>query len=511
MSRELGVQFAREGIRVNALCPGPVRTPMLDELFASDPERAARRLVHIPDRAVRRARGDRGGGRVPRQRRRVVRHRVDLPRRRRHLRGVRHAGMSADLDAFFRPSSIAVVGVSRDRRQLQPSAPRLPPAVRVPRLRRRREPQPRGSRRRPRAFPPCTTSANRSTSSSCSHRPRASSTSSTDAANTGARAAIVYSSGFAEVGAEGRALQDAIRRHRRRRGDAGARSQLSGRHPRAGADDRQLLQRGRRARPAPRRPGRLRRSERRRRWRHVRSAARARVDARGLGEHRQPGRCRRHRSGPPSPARSRGRRHPRLRRADAGRRGRGTRSVAPPRTRASRSWRSIRARPPRAGAPCCRTPARSSASGGPSSSRRRPTAIVMVDDLEPMIDVALARHGGAHRAGRRLAIITTSGGAGGLAADWCARCGLQVSALAPATRDAVDELLPAFASSVNPIDVTGMFVRPGPEPHGRAVRRRVARPRCRSRAPGAHQHRGRGGAAAGAFDRRRPHADGRRR
>jgi len=48
MTRELGVQFAREGIRVNALCPGPVRTPMLDELFASDPERAARRLVHVP-------------------------------------------------------------------------------------------------------------------------------------------------------------------------------------------------------------------------------------------------------------------------------------------------------------------------------------------------------------------------------------------------------------------------------------------------------------------------------
>ena len=48
MSRELGVQFAREGIRVNALCPGPVNTPLLEELFASDPERAARRLVHIP-------------------------------------------------------------------------------------------------------------------------------------------------------------------------------------------------------------------------------------------------------------------------------------------------------------------------------------------------------------------------------------------------------------------------------------------------------------------------------
>ena len=48
MSRELGVQFAREGIRVNALCPGPVNTPLLKELFAKDPEKAQRRLVHVP-------------------------------------------------------------------------------------------------------------------------------------------------------------------------------------------------------------------------------------------------------------------------------------------------------------------------------------------------------------------------------------------------------------------------------------------------------------------------------
>ena len=48
LSRELGVEFARQGVRVNALCPGPVDTPLLRELFATDPERAARRLVHVP-------------------------------------------------------------------------------------------------------------------------------------------------------------------------------------------------------------------------------------------------------------------------------------------------------------------------------------------------------------------------------------------------------------------------------------------------------------------------------
>jgi NAD(P)-dependent dehydrogenase (short-subunit alcohol dehydrogenase family) len=48
MSRELGIQYARQGLRVNALCPGPVNTPLLRELFAKDPERAARRLVHVP-------------------------------------------------------------------------------------------------------------------------------------------------------------------------------------------------------------------------------------------------------------------------------------------------------------------------------------------------------------------------------------------------------------------------------------------------------------------------------
>src|ERR687890_23742 len=48
LSRELGVEFARQDMRVNALCSGPVNTPLLQELFAKDPVAAARRLVHVP-------------------------------------------------------------------------------------------------------------------------------------------------------------------------------------------------------------------------------------------------------------------------------------------------------------------------------------------------------------------------------------------------------------------------------------------------------------------------------
>jgi NAD(P)-dependent dehydrogenase (short-subunit alcohol dehydrogenase family) len=48
MTREMGVEFAKQGVRVNSICPGPVTTPLLMELYANDPERAQRRLVHVP-------------------------------------------------------------------------------------------------------------------------------------------------------------------------------------------------------------------------------------------------------------------------------------------------------------------------------------------------------------------------------------------------------------------------------------------------------------------------------
>ena len=74
------------GVRVNALCPGPVNTPLLQELFAKDPEKAARRLVHLPMGRFGEAERDRPGRAVPGQRRVLLRHRLDLHGRRRALR-----------------------------------------------------------------------------------------------------------------------------------------------------------------------------------------------------------------------------------------------------------------------------------------------------------------------------------------------------------------------------------------------------------------------------------------
>ena len=92
MSRELGVEFARRGVRVNALCPGPINTPLLQELFASDPGKAARRLVHLPMGRFGEPSRDRQGGDLPRLRRLLLHHRLDLHGRRRALRRLSDAG-----------------------------------------------------------------------------------------------------------------------------------------------------------------------------------------------------------------------------------------------------------------------------------------------------------------------------------------------------------------------------------------------------------------------------------
>ncbi len=109
MSRELGVQFAREGIRVNALSPGPVNTPLLQRAVreGSGARRAPPR-AH-PLRPLRRAERDRRGRGVPRQRRLVVHHREQLPRRRRHLGRLRHAAVAL---AVRRPAPEPVRGTS---------------------------------------------------------------------------------------------------------------------------------------------------------------------------------------------------------------------------------------------------------------------------------------------------------------------------------------------------------------------------------------------------------------
>ncbi len=88
MSRELAVQFAHEDVRVNAVCPGPVGTPLLMRLFADDPVAYDRRRVYLPIDRLARARNSQRRA-VSRRRRLVLRQRVDVPGRRRADRRVR--------------------------------------------------------------------------------------------------------------------------------------------------------------------------------------------------------------------------------------------------------------------------------------------------------------------------------------------------------------------------------------------------------------------------------------
>ena len=128
MTRELGVQFARQGIRVNALCPGPVNTPLLQGAVRQGPGARAAPPRPRAGRPVRRARGARGRGRVPRERRRVVHHRVDVPRRRRHQRRLRDPALSRRDSAKRDVEGMTDAGCPRRpaarRRRLPPGARR---------------------------------------------------------------------------------------------------------------------------------------------------------------------------------------------------------------------------------------------------------------------------------------------------------------------------------------------------------------------------------------------------
>ena len=93
MSRELGVQFAKPGVRVNALCPGPVDTPLLRGLYASDPAAAQRRLVHVPMGRFAEATEIANAALFLASRRVLLRQRDRVPRRRRDQRGVHDAAV----------------------------------------------------------------------------------------------------------------------------------------------------------------------------------------------------------------------------------------------------------------------------------------------------------------------------------------------------------------------------------------------------------------------------------
>lgn len=83
--------------------------------------------------------------------------------------------------------------------------------------------------------------------------------------------------------------------------------------------------------------------------------------------------------------------------------------------------------------------------------------VVLVDELDELLDVATALaqpHGPSHR----VAVVTSSGGAGSLAADHLDGAGLELAELAPATCAAIAELVPAFGTAQNPVDVTAQVI-----------------------------------------------------
>ncbi|GAB3291293.1 acetate--CoA ligase family protein [Parasphingorhabdus pacifica] len=83
---------------------------------------------------------------------------------------------------------------------------------------------------------------------------------------------------------------------------------------------------------------------------------------------------------------------------------------------------------------------------------------ILVDDLDELLDTSVALTGSPRPRGGRLAVVTSSGGAGSLAADQAEPRGLEVPELDEATRAALRPLVPAFGSVANPVDVTAQLI-----------------------------------------------------
>ena len=93
-------------------------------------------------------------------------------------------------------------------------------------------------------------------------------------------------------------------------------------------------------------------------------------------------------------------------------------------------------------------------------SRRH--GVVLVDDVEELLAAATALRGRPRPAGRRVAAVSTSGGAGILAADRCEAGGMSLPELAPETREKLSRIVPEFGALANPVDVTAqLFNREG--------------------------------------------------
>ncbi len=91
----------------------------------------------------------------------------------------------------------------------------------------------------------------------------------------------------------------------------------------------------------------------------------------------------------------------------------------------------------------------------------REHGVVLVDDVEEMLAAAALLRGQARPTGRRVAVLTSSGGAGTLAADRCADADLAVPELGAATQQALTALVPSFGAVQNPVDVTAQQFNDG--------------------------------------------------